>query len=200
MPNKTNKIILILGAPVSGKSTIAYDLGIELGIKQVIDTDIIRGVKITQEPNNRYINTYSFKSWQNIGNKTKQNILIGYEKYSSQISKELAGLIEINDNLQRNIIIEGVHLHPSLLKDLLNKENIYPICLSVTKEEHKRNITNRLKEGHKQIYLNNFNTLRAINNYLVEYSRKNKIPVIQNIKIKKTLRLIKEKIEANEDE
>ncbi len=188
-----NKIILIMGAPVSGKSTISYKLAIELGIEQVIDTDIIRGIKAVQEPKNQYINTYSFKSWELFGKKQSQkNILLGYEKYSEQIEKEISGVININDSWGRNIIMEGVHLHPNLIEKLIKKNNVQTVCLSVNSKEHKRNILNRLKKSYQQpkFYFDNFKAIRELNDFLVDCARKYTIPVIENKNIKSAISLI----------
>jgi len=185
-----NKTILIIGAPVSGKSTISYGLSIELGINQIIDTDIIRGIKVVQEPMNKYINTYSFKSWELFGKKqNKKNILLGYEKYSEQIEKEIFGVININDSLGRSMIIEGLHLHPKLIEKLIKINKLQMICLSVNSKEHKRNIINRLKNSHQQprFYFDNFKAIRGINNFLVDCAKKYNFPIIENKNIKNTI-------------
>lgn len=182
-----------MGAPVSGKSTISYKLAMELGIEQVIDTDIIRGIKAIQEPQNKYINTHSFKSWNLFGKKQSQkNILLGYEKYSEQIEKEISGIITINGSWGRNIIIEGVHLHPNLIEKLIKKNNVQTVCLSVNSKEHKRNILNRLKKSYQQpkFYFDNFKAIRELNDFLVDCARKYNIPIIENKNIKSAISLI----------
>jgi len=195
---QSNKIILIFGAPCSGKSTLSYSLGLRTGIKQVIDTDIIRAVKITQEPENKYINTYSFRSWKFFGKQTKRNLIKGLKLYSSQIEKEILGVININNNIQRNIIIEGVHLHPDLLAKIKDAPNIYPICISISPKQHKRNLDNRIKrDNHKNIYLKSFKSLRAINNYLKEFALRNNIPVINNNDYNKTIIELSNRVGGN---
>ncbi len=185
-----NKIILIMGAPVSGKSIISYKLAMELGIEQIIDTDIIRGIKVIQEPKNQYVNTYSFKSWELFGkNQSQKNVLLGYEKYSEQIEKEISGIIKVNDSLGKSVIIEGVHLHPKLIGKLVKKNNVQTVCLSVTSKEHKRNILNRLKESYQQpkFYFDNFKAIRELNYFLVDCARKHHLPVIENKDLKRAI-------------
>ncbi|MBU0667168.1 MAG: AAA family ATPase [Nanoarchaeota archaeon] len=186
--NNKNKLILILGAPVAGKSTISSLLAHKLGIRHIIDTDILRNVKAIHNPENKYINSFSFLCWKHFGKRpTKKAVLKGYKTYSQQVISELRGIININNSLGRTVIIEGVHLHPSLLKDVFKKENVYPIVINVDSTEHKRNIKLRVKASFNhdpKLYLDNFEAIRIINNYLLEYSQKNGFKVFQNSNMK----------------
>lgn len=190
-----NKVIIIVGAAVSGKSTLSFEIAKSLEIKQVIDTDIIRAVKITQNPHNKYLNIYSYTAWKNFGKKqTKKSVLRGYKKYAMQLAKEIKGVIKINSSLGRNIILEGVHLHPELLKDIYKLKNVYAFLIHVDKNTHQRYIKNRVHtDPDFQKYYNNFKALRIINDYIYTMSKKYGIQVVHN---NRDIRAIVKKIKA----
>jgi 2-phosphoglycerate kinase len=182
-----------MGTAVSGKSTIASKLAQQLDVENVIDTDIIRAIKIVQEPENRKINTFSFTSWKNAGSEqTKENIIKGYEEYALQIAKEIEGVIRINNELGRTIIMEGVHINPDSLQSTLSRENVYPYVTSISESEHLKNIRRRTDEsGQKEkLYLENMESLRTIQEHMHEKARRLDIPIINSKNINACVRRI----------
>lgn len=195
---KSNKIILIVGPACSGKSTIAFELSKLLKIRQLIDTDIVRAIKIAQEPDNKYINTFSFKVWSLFGTtQSKDYVIRGYKKYSSQIRKEIDGLINENSKLNRNVIIEGVHLCPSFLKKYKDKDDVIIIAVDVDEERHKNNFIKRSRSANlsPDMYLDNFKSLRIMNDFIAKEVKSLGGVVIKNSDVKKTIKKICEVIQ-----
>lgn len=196
--SKSNKIILIVGPACSGKSTIAFELSKRLKIRQLIDTDIVRAIKIAQEPNNKYINTFSFKVWSLFGTSQKKDFVIrGYKKYSSQIRKEIDGLISENSKLNRNVIIEGVHLCPSFLKKYKDKDDVVIIAVDVEEDRHRKNFIKRSRSANlgPDMYLDNFKSLRIMNDFIADEVNKLGGFVIKNNDVQNTIKKVCEVVQ-----
>lgn len=140
-----NKIIIIGGAPVVGKSFIARRLSEELKLPW-ISTDGIREimrriVKKEDFPQLFHLDEKEITAEKYLSSHTPQQIIDSQNAESEDVWKGVEALID-TDYVWKDYIIEGVAILPSLVKSIdISKHNIKPVFLI---DENKERIKNTI--------------------------------------------------------
>lgn len=191
---KTDKplIILIGGVSGVGTSSISYEISRKLGIQSIINTDMIREVmrKIVSKELSPVIHESSFaahKALRVAPPPELDSVLAGFIDHVGTVSIGVEAVIERALTEGISIIIEGVHIVPGFIRnDLIEKDNVLMFTLSLNDEElHRNRLYSRCSEGWTrrpiQKYLDNFDSIRKIQKYFEEQSRKEGVSNIENI-------------------
>ena len=180
------KIILIGGAPYTGKSTTSLMLGNKLNIKQIVDIDVIREVLRGKKTKSKYPYLYycSTTAWEH-KNKimTKSRLIQGYKNYCKTLYPSIKRIIDRAYVLGKDVIIEGVHILPSLYKNYLKRKNLYIFILFTNGKRHIKNLEQRKEEfrGKRiKIYQKRLPNARIIQEYLIHEAKRNGAPCIDN--------------------
>jgi 2-phosphoglycerate kinase len=135
------RIILIGGAPVTGKSILAKKISDEYGIPW-ISTDVIRSWMKTIVSKDKFPHLFNFTNITAEEHYKKHSVeeTIKFEKLRDQeVFKGIKTFIEKNDDWKL-CVIEGISIHPKFISKLKSEEyEIYPIFLV-------DNDKNRIKE------------------------------------------------------
>ena len=185
-------IILIGGVSGIGTSSISYEISRKLGIKSMINTDMIRQVmrKIVSKELSPVIHESSFiahKALRVSPPPEFDHVLAGFKDQVGTVSLGVEAVIERALTEGISIIIEGVHIVPGFIrKDLMEKDNVLMFTLTLDDEEtHKNRLYSRCRDGwsHRplQKYLDNFDSIRKIQKYFIDQSIKEGVPNIDNI-------------------
>ena len=185
-------IILIGGVSGIGTSSISYEISRKLGIKSMINTDMIRQVmrKIVSKELSPVIHESSFiahKALRVSPPPEFDHVLAGFKDQVGTVSVGVEAVIERALTEGISIIIEGVHIVPEFIrKDLMEKDNVLMFTLTLDDEEtHKNRLYSRCRDGwsHRplQKYLDNFDSIRKIQKYFIDQSIKEGVPNIDNI-------------------
>lgn len=185
-------IILIGGVSGIGTSSISYEISRKLGIKSMINTDMIRQVmrKIVSKELSPVIHESSFiahKALRVSPPPEFDHVLAGFKDQVGTVSVGVEAVIERALTEGISIIIEGVHIVPGFIrKDLMEKDNVLMFTLTLGDEEtHKNRLYSRCRDGwsHRplQKYLDNFDSIRKIQKYFIDQSIKEGVPNIDNI-------------------
>ena len=185
-------IILIGGVSGVGTSSISYEISRKLGIKSMINTDMIRQVmrKIVSKELSPVIHESSFiahKALRVSPPPEFDHVLAGFKDQVGTVSLGVEAVIERALTEGISIIIEGVHIVPVFIrKDLMEKDNVLMFTLTLDDEEtHKNRLYSRCRDGwsHRplQKYLDNFDSIRKIQKYFIDQSIKEGVPNIDNI-------------------
>ena len=190
----TDKPLIILIGVVSGvgTSSISYEISRKLGIKSMINTDMIRQVmrKIVSKELSPVIHESSFiahKALRVSPPPEFDHVLAGFKDQVGTVSLGVEAVIERALTEGISIIIEGVHIVPGFIrKDLMEKDNVLMFTLTLDDEEtHKNRLYSRCRDGwsHRplQKYLDNFDSIRKIQKYFIDQSIKEGVPNIDNI-------------------
>ncbi|CUV07015.1 unnamed protein product [Cryptosporidium hominis] len=178
-------IILIAGTSGSGKSTISSYLASFLRVKCVISTDTIRHVLRSTEKykHNKALNcsTYEVHKYTTTQQTQKykdqyseSSIVLGYLIQSSIIEDYIYEIIKNFVNKEKSIILEGVHITPSLferIQSLANLENANLSTFLIYIQdigEHIQRFQQRSKGILNSKYHNNIDNIREIQSYLVK--------------------------------
>ena len=185
-------IILIGGVSGVGTSSISYEISRKLGIKSMINTDMIREVmrKILSKELSPVIHESSFiahKALRVSPPPEFDHVLAGFKDHVATVSVGVEAVIERALTEGISIIIEGVHIVPGFIrKDLLEKDNVLMFTLTLSDEEiHRNRLYSRCRDGwgHRplQKYLDNFDSIRRIQKYFTDQSEIEGVPNIDNI-------------------
>ena len=190
-------IILIGGASGVGTSTMAFELASRLKLKNIIGTDMIREVmrKIISKDLSPVIHKSSFDAYESIRTPSIMidPVMEGFRSHVEVVNVGVEAIIERSVKEGISAIIEGVHIVPGLIKEeLLENNNIIMFILTVNDEEaHKQRFYARCRKPWVKrsldLYMDNFDTIRKTQKFLVQQSKLNDARVIENADVDKTL-------------
>ena len=205
LENSTPLFLLIGGAPGSGKSTIATEVANRLGIVRTQSTDMLREVmRITiPEKVSPSLHTSTFKAGKamniaDIGINADDRLLYGFQMQSEMVEVACEAVIQRAFNENVSMIVEGVHVRPSLL-DRINSSSdtvVVQVCLAVLDRNRlKKFIKGRSSKNTQRRakrYLQNLDEIWQLQTALLFEADNEDIEIIDNRDITETsLDLIK---------
>ena len=195
--SKKPLIILIGGASGVGTSSMAFELASRLRLKNLISTDMIREVmrKIVSKELSPVIHKSSFDAYESIRTPSIRvdPIIEGFISHVDVVNVGIEAIIERSVKEGISTIIEGVHVVPGFIRqDLMENNNIIIFTLTVDDEEsHKQRFYSRCRQPWVKRsldrYMENFDTIRKTQKFLVEQAKINDVRVIDNVDISDTI-------------
>ena len=131
-------MIFICGMPGTRKSSTAVRLGGLLGFSVVVNMDEVRDI-MTIYDKRSIIQGKSHDRWKLFGDLNNKNFYKGFIGHSRALKKGAMAIIKKNLSIGENIIIEGVHLMPSLYKNISGVKKIH-ILLTARKFNHHQKL------------------------------------------------------------
>ena len=195
--SKKPLIILIGGASGVGTSSMAFELANRLGLKNLISTDMIREVmrKIVSKDLNPVIHKSSFDAYESIRTPSIRidSVIEGFISHVDVVNVGVEAIIERSIKEGISTIIEGVHIVPGFIRDdLISNNNIVIFTLTVDSEEsHKQRFYTRCRQPWVKRpldrYMENFETIRKIQTFLVEQAKIHNTRIINNVDVTETI-------------
>ena len=190
-------IILIGGASGVGTSSMAFELANRLRLKNLISTDMIREVmrKIVSKDLSPVIHKSSFDAYESIRTPSIRidSVIEGFISHVDVVNVGIEAIIERSVKEGISTIIEGVHIVPGFIrKDLMENNNIIIFTLIVDDEEsHKQRFYARCRlpwvKRSLERYMDNFDTIRKTQKFLVEQAKIHDARIINNVDINETI-------------
>ncbi len=198
-------VILIGGATGSGKSTISSEVAYRMDIGRIQSTDMMREIiraYLTPQavPTLEYS---SFDAWRGLpaaetegGNTSENPVIAGFLSQFSTMRPALQAAITRAAKEQHDLIIEGVHIAPSLLELETYRDSavIVPLMLATMEKEalsKQLQRRGREKSGRKASrYLERLDDIWALQSYLLSEADNAGIPIITNWRVESTVREI----------
>ena len=190
-------IILIGGASGVGTSSMAFELANRLRLKNLISTDMIREVmrKIVSKDLSPVIHKSSFDAYESIRTPSIRidSVIEGFISHVDVVNVGIEAIIERSVKEGISTIIEGVHIVPGFIrKDLIENNNIIIFTLTVDDEEsHKQRFYARCRlpwvKRSLERYMDNFDTIRKTQKFLVEQAKIHDSRIINNVDITQTI-------------
>ena len=188
-------IILIGGTAGCGKSTTATDLASRLNIVRTQSTDMLREVMRFMIPKHLQpmLHASSYTAWKELPQSNqdisqKELLINGYCTQAELMSVAIKAVIQraLRENV--SLIIEGVHVHPAYIDNLVENENentvVVPIMLGVIKRNKlQRRLSGRstkVPQRRAERYLENFKSIWGIQTYLLSEADKVNTTIIVN--------------------
>ena len=195
--SKKPLIILIGGASGVGTSSMAFELANRLRLKNLISTDMIREVmrKIVSKDLSPVIHKSSFDAYESIRTPSIRidSVIEGFISHVDVVNVGIEAIIERSVKEGISTIIEGVHIVPGFIrKDLIDNNNIIIFTLTVDDEEsHKQRFYSRCRQPwvkrSLERYMENFDTIRKTQRFLVEQAKIHDSRIINNVDINETI-------------
>lgn len=141
-------LIIITGVPATGKSTLAIQLAARLDWRIVVGLDEIKAV-MKKYDKNKFLAKSSHDAWQLLGQRSKKNILAGFRQYCLALKPGVDLLLKKSEKTGENLIIEGVHLVPSLYRKIRGFNKLFIVVGSNFEKKHFQRIQSKVAERHQ---------------------------------------------------
>jgi 2-phosphoglycerate kinase len=188
-------VLLIGGTSGCGKSTIATALANQLDIVRMQSTDMLREVMRTMISKRLLpiLHTSSFSAWNVLADhqttlERDEDLLLA-EGYRAQVDLLAAASEAVIERTLRErvwLILEGVHIHPSILEKIPQDTDavIAPIMLAVLKrrdlKERIRGRGTKTPQRRSSRYLEHFDAIWQLQSFLLSEADRSRIPIIVN--------------------
>ncbi|HLA39295.1 MAG TPA: ATP cone domain-containing protein [Candidatus Glassbacteria bacterium] len=190
-------ILLFSGATGTGKSSLAVEIAHRLGITRVIGTDaireIMRGMFSSELLPSLYESSYTvWKTLKRPLGESSDPVINAFQEQAQRVNVGVRSILcrSIKENL--SMILEGVHLLPEPFPEELQQQAIIIqilICCQ-DKEIHRNRFVSRGQEVENRSpskYLENFESIRRIQDVLLEKAGENGVFIIDNIDFDETV-------------
>ncbi|KAL0480780.1 hypothetical protein AKO1_006960 [Acrasis kona] len=200
---KRSVIVLFGGTSGTGKSTLASLLASRMGITKILGTDsvrhLLRGfITKDQEPclfTSTYHSGEAIKHLPQYQHLTNEELCIeGYKQQCKAVVQYLDKIITNCVNRNEPMVVEGVHLTPDCVMELLRRHPtcVIPYVVYISKsEKHKERFAFRARymtlEPRNNKYVKYFHNIRTIQQYICDRADFLNIPKIDNTNIDRSL-------------
>lgn len=188
-------VVLLGGAPGVGKSSIASELGYRLGVPRIVSTDSVRQAlrSLISRELAPVLHASSYTAWraellpaERQGARPKRKRVVrGFQAQVQQLGTALAAIVERNLGEATSLVMEGIHLVPGV-SPAVNFERavVVELVFAVEDEEsHRRHFGLRERQTDErrlqQTYLDHFEEIRILQDYITERARQAGAPVIE---------------------
>ncbi|TCJ16127.1 hypothetical protein E0L93_10635 [Rubrobacter taiwanensis] len=198
-------VVLIGGTTGSGKTTVAVKVAHRLGIEHVVGTDSLReALRSAISPGIApALHESSYTAWQTLAKFAGDGPEVqrmGFLEHARPVATGINGLLRRARAEDVRIVIEGVHVVPSLLEDTFREApNVMMAVVNVPdEEEHRERFQSRSYEKSLRKsaaeYLKHFPAIREIHDFIAEDAQKHGFPVIDSRDPERAAALIIERL------
>jgi 2-phosphoglycerate kinase len=189
-------ILLVGGGTGTGKSSVATDVAYRLGITRVTSTDFVRQTMraFFSREFMPAIHYSSFEAGRTMAQEEDDPGKAVVDGFLEQTRDVLVGVAaSIDRALQEgwSMVLEGVHLVPGMLPPIENALVVQCVLAINDTEAHASHfwIRDNDSEGMRpyEKYLECFDDIRLVQEYILGRAERNEVPVIQNANIEETV-------------
>ena len=189
-------ILLVGGGTGTGKSSVATDVAYRLGITRVTSTDFVRQTMraFFSREFMPAIHYSSFEAGRTMAQEEDDPGKAVVDGFLEQTRDVLVGVAaSIDRALQEgwSMVLEGVHLVPGMLPPIENALVVQCVLAINDTEAHASHfwIRDTDSEGMRpyQKYLECFDDIRLVQEYILGRAQRHEVPVIQNANIEETV-------------
>jgi 2-phosphoglycerate kinase len=193
-------IILLGGATGSGKTSLALEVALRLGISRVLSTDSIRQVmRIMLSPELMpEIHASSFDSYRHLNiNPTGEGPVVGgFMAQATAVSVGVRGIIDRAIEENTSLVLDGVSLVPGLIDLESYADRAHVIYLVVARlddsafREHFESRGNAHGYRSANRYVDNLGAILKIQDHILELADQENVPIVDNVNLDGSVLLI----------
>jgi 2-phosphoglycerate kinase len=187
-------VLLVGGGTGTGKSTIATEVAYRLGISRVTSTDFVRQTMrafFSREfmPSVHYS---SFEAGRAVAGMAGEQVIAGFIEQTRNVLVGVRASIERALEEGWSMVLEGVHLVPGMLPAALEHAVLVQCVLDIEDAEaHSQHfwVRDTASDGMRRLdkYLEGFEDIRTIQQFIVERAREAGVAVIENDNMEKAV-------------
>lgn len=204
-------VLLVGGTTGCGKSTISAEIAHRLNIVRTQSTDMLREVMRLMVPERLLpaLHASSYTAWQTLPSRNEAPVSFethfvdGYLTQAREVGVGVEGVLQRARREQVSLIMEGVHIYPGLQQQLMraNEVLMVPVILAVLKRKqlrrHLQGRGQRTPSRRAERYLEHFDAIWELQSFLLEEADRHHIPILPNVELQETTRLVMETISAH---
>ena len=189
--------ILIGGGTGTGKSLLATELGYRLGITHVLSTDTIRQMMRGMFSSQLMpaVHRSSYDAWKQFDSPLPADADPVVAAFREQLLRVCVGIHAMLDRaLEEHIsmIIDGVHVVPGFIREQYFRSAYTTLIILTTRDEvaHRTRFYtrhDRARYRRAQKYLDNFESIRKIQDYIIGCARQQNAPMFDNVDFDNTV-------------
>lgn len=198
-------VLLIGGTTGCGKSTLSALLAHRLGIVRTQSTDILREVmrllvpvKLMPSLHESSYGAYKvLPRWLGPGDVlVEPHMLDGYLMQADEVSIAVEGVYRRAIREQLSLILEGVHIHPSLQKRLEKRGEgvvVSVVLAALKKKRLKKQLTGRsqlIKARRAEPYLDYLDEIWQLQTFLLSEADRHGVPIVLNSSPEESVRQV----------
>ena len=194
-------VILIGGATGVGKSTIATQLAVRLGVVRVVATDSIREVMraIFNQELMPTLYTSSFEADSALREpppRALDRVIVGFREQTAAVAVGIHALVERAAVEGTSVIVEGAHIVPGFVDLTPYRDRVLALPLVITVDDedlHRSHFTARSSESSPrplERYQRGFPNIRRVQKYIKSQALSHSVPVIPNYSLDQALSAI----------
>jgi 2-phosphoglycerate kinase len=191
-------VLLIGGATGVGKSTIATQLAVRLGIVRVVASDAVREVMRAMFSRDLMpaIYTSSFEADSALREpppRPTDRVIVGFREQTAAVSVGVRALVERASVEGTSFILEGAHVVPGFvdLEPYEDRVLTVPVVLTVEDEEtHRSHFLARAADGGSrpfERYMRGFGNIRRVQKYIKSQALSHNVPIVPNYSLDQAL-------------
>jgi len=191
-------VILIGGATGVGKSTLATQLAVRLGIIRVVATDAIREVMraLFTAKLMPTLYTSSFEADSALREpppRPADKVIVGFREQTAAVAVGIQAIVQRAAVEGTSVIVEGAHVVPGFLDLGENEERVLAIPVVITVEDedlHRMHFAARSTDSSTrpfERYQRGFPNIRKVQKYIKSQALSHSVPVIPNYSLDQAL-------------
>lgn len=191
-------VIMIGGATGVGKSTIATQLAVRLGIVRVVATDAIREVMRAMFTSELMPTLYtsSFEADATLREpppRPTDRVIVGFREQTAAVAVGIRALVERAAVEGTSVVIEGAHVVPGFfdLEAYQGRVLAVPVVVTVEDEDlHRSHFAVRAADAGSrpfERYMRGFQNIRRVQKYIKSQALSHGVPTITNYNLDQTL-------------
>jgi 2-phosphoglycerate kinase len=188
-------VVMLAGSTGVGKSTLATMLAARLGITRVIATDVIRQVlrAFFSREFMPVVHYSAFEAGRAVEglfiDPAEDPDILGYSRQARSVATGVDAIVERACLERTPMVLEGIHLVPGALRQEQRERCIAIEAVLQVEDEELHRSHFAMRGGHRpaERYLDRFEQIRKLQDYLVGQAREQGVAVIENDSVDRAL-------------